>query len=223
MRTPFRLLPVSLVLIAMLSATVPADGQSPPAFKKKIDWPDLMFNVNVLGFAQLGPMAQLEINLTRGLYIYPEVRYTYAGWAAHELWSRGEDDFKFSPASFGAGMGVKNFMQMGKKNRALFYGVLGEFSYDKVWHNTGSNWEAEHKRTGIAAAANMGYRWWIGRYIFLHVGFYAGASFDLKNESLYITGSEIGTPERDEGGEYKVEPQSHFIGLFDLAFGWDMR
>ena len=192
-----------------LSLEYPATGI------KKPSWPAATFQFNPLGFAMLGPVFQFEFNATGGMFIVPSLRYGYAGWVSHQTWTRSESDSKYSPLAIGLGVGIRQFFQVQKRGRAIYVGGFAEYSYDQARHNIDTDWESEQVHHGISVLANVGYRHWFRRSFFLQLGVYAGPSFDLKNESVYITGPEEGYIEKDSKGIW-------FVPLIDFALGWNL-
>jgi hypothetical protein len=169
----------------------------------------------MLGLAQAGPTLQVDIHLVKGLYLVPSLRYNYLGYANHHLFTFFEDDSEYSPASFGAGLGIRHFFALQSKNRLVFAGLFGEYSHDKASYNLGSSWESERTRNAVNVLANIGYRWWFRKDFFLHLSAYGGLSFELVDESLYLLGAYKGDMEKDYKG-------TTFVGVIDLTFGWNL-
>jgi hypothetical protein len=180
-----------------------------------VSWPGTAIHFNLLGLAQAGPVVQLEINLVKGLYLVPGLRYSYLGYASGHLMTSGADDSEYSPASFGASLGIRQFFAMPKKNRLVFTGLFGEYSSDKATYNLDSQWESLRTRNAVNVMANVGYRWWFRKDFFLHIGVYGGLSFELLDESRYQIGAYKGDLETD----FKNTP---FVGMIDFSFGWNL-
>jgi hypothetical protein len=159
----------------------------------------------------------MDIHLHRGLYIVPTLRYNYAGLASHHLMtSYDSDSMRYSPAGFGAGLGVRHFFALQKKNQLVFVGLFGEYSSDRASYNLDeAQWESERNRQAVNVLANVGYRWWFKKGFFLHVAGYGGISFEMKDESRYLHGAYEGDLEKD----FKNAP---FVGLVDFSFGWNL-
>jgi len=180
-----------------------------------VSWPGTAIDFNLLGVAQAGPVIQLEILTVKGLYVVPSIRYSYLGYASRVLMTSLDSDSKYSPASFGGGIGIRQFFALQKKNRMVFVGLFGEYSNDKATYNLDSQWESERIRNAVNVMANVGYRWWFRKDFFLHVAIYGGLSIELKDESRYQLGAYKGDLEKD----YKNTP---FVGLIDFTFGWNL-
>jgi hypothetical protein len=183
-----------------------------------VSWPATTLSFNALGFAEAGPVIQMEINVHKGFYIVPSFRYNYLGYASHQLMTGFATDSTYSPGSFAAGLGVREFLGLQKKNRLVFFGIFGEYSIDKATYNgedAEGRFESERTRQAVNVVANVGYRWWFRKNFFLHMGIYGGLSFELKDESIYLNGALAGDLEND----FKNTP---FVGLIDLSIGWNL-
>lgn len=202
-----------------LSISIPSPGSLEGLYHEPrwVSWPGSAISFNLLGVAQAGPVLQMDIHLHRGLFLVPTVRYNYLGYASHHLMtSYDSDSMKYLPGSFGAGIGIRHFFALQKKNRLAFVGLLGEYSLDKAAYNLDeTTWESERTRQAINVLSNIGYRWWFRKAFFIQVGVYGGISFEIVDESRYLHGAYEGDLEKD----FKNAP---FVGIIDFSFGWNL-
>jgi len=201
---------------------LPGPGGSPNGGLYKqprwVSWPSASLSFNALGFAEAGPVVQLDIQLHKGLYLVPSLRYNYLGYASHMLMTGFAADSTYSPGSFGAGAGIRQFLGMQKKNQLVFVGLFGEYSLDKATYNgedAEGRFESERTRQAVNVVANVGYRWWFKQNFFVQLGIYGGLSFELKDESVYTQGALAGDLEHD----FKNTP---FVGVIDVSIGWNL-
>lgn len=194
----------------------PADNDGLYRQPRWVTWPAWSLHLNVLGFAETGPVMQAEIQLHEGLYLVPGVRYNYLGYASNNLMTSFDSASEYSPASYGLSLGVRQLLGMPRKNNLAFVGLFAEYSQDKAYYNMEpgiDRFESERIRQAVTVVANFGYRWWFRNGFFVHTGIYGGISFEIKDESRYMNGALAGDLEKD----FKNTP---FAGLIDLSVGW---
>jgi hypothetical protein len=216
MRNTASCLLIIAVILIFDQTSAQKSGRPGSSLKQKLKLPTTTLNINPVGLALYGPIIQMEFQVAPRLYVVPEFRYSYAGFASQYQWTNFEDDSKFSPASVALGVGVRAFIPVKSKKQLLYYGFFEEFIHEKGLHNMDSDYEYEQTRLALATYGNFGYRWNLGRTFYLNLGFLAGIAIDLKNQGLYSSGASEGL----EFGDYK---KNTFIGMFDIALGWNLE
>jgi hypothetical protein len=182
---------------------------------KGADLPAYTINFNLVGVAFYGPIIQMEFRVANRSYIVPWIRYSYAGVVSQYQWTNFEDFNKYDPSSFGIAVGYKTFIPGDVNRQLIYWGFFGEFIHEKGLHNTDEHNE-EYEQTRMAAAiyANVGYRWKSKRNFYISLGILPGFAYDLKNESIYTV---------SQGPVPGSSKQNRFIGMIDMAFGWNFE
>ena len=156
----------------------------------------------------------MEFKISNRGYLVPWIRYSYAGVVSQYNWTNFEDDAKFNPVSTAFALGYKKFIPGDENLQNLYWGVFGEFIYEKGLKDTyDAYYEYEQTRTAVAVYINVGYRWKSQRNFYWSLGILPGYAYDIKNEAIY-TGSE------GPKGDYK---NSSLTGMIDFSFGWNFE
>jgi len=140
-------------------------AEAPAGEVKPMSNVDILFNP--LGFLQFGPMVDLEIQTSRGLFFVVDLRWHGLGLLSHLI-----EETDLSVASTAAGVGLRYFFQSPSTPHAPYVGFLTEF---------GINWFLDGNSDGyIAFVLNPGYRWRFGKTA-INVGFVVGAGATVFN------------------------------------------
>jgi hypothetical protein len=183
--------------------------------RKDLQMPAFTMNFNLVGIALYGPIIQAEIKVADRLYVVPWLRYSYAGIASQYEWTNFESFNEYYPTSIALGLGVKAFIPVRSKQQMIYYGGFGEFIheqglYDKDVHN----YEYEQTRNAVAVYGNLGYRWNSKKNFYVDMGILPGFAFDIKNEATFTV---------SQGPVQGIKKESRFIGMLDMAFGWNLK
>ena len=140
-------------------AAAPAAGGHPlPAI-------DLV--INPLGLLQFGPIVDLELRATPGLYLLLHLRFHGLGVISHVM-----ESYTLSIPSFAGGTGLRYF----------FTPQTGSTGYLGFVVEVGHNWFTEgYEDTYITFVANGGYRWTFGSTM-MNLGAYLGAAQTVAND-----------------------------------------
>jgi hypothetical protein len=179
------------------------------------DLPVVTWNINPLGIALYGPIIQMEFKISDKCFIVPWIRYSYAGVVSTYQWTNFESDQKYDPTSIAFALGFKKFLPGDKSLQTIYYGFFAEYMHEYGLHDTQtSGYEYKQTRNAVAIYGNLGYRWHGKKNFFVSMGILPGFAYDLKNEGTYT----------DSGGPKPgVEKQNRFIGMLDVAFGWNVK
>lgn len=207
------LLIIAFVAICHQSYSQPSNRPG-SILKKKVELSGFTMNFNLIGVALYGPIIQAEFKLADRLYFVPWFRYCYAGLASQYEWTNFEDFNEYYPTSIALAVGLKAFIPVKSRRQMIYYGGFAEFIHEKGLHDTDvHNYEYEQTRMAVAIYGNLGYRWTSKRNFYVSMGILPGYAFDLKNEGTYVV---------SEGPKDGIEKGSRFIGMIDLAFGWNL-
>jgi hypothetical protein len=209
---------LTLSFLALLQPSLAQYGDSQRADSimrnKAANLPVWTLNINLFDIALYGPIIQMEFKVSNRGYLVPWIRYSYAGAVSQYNWTNFEDDAKMDPVSTAIGLGLKKFIPGDKNLEHIFWGVFGEFIYEKGLKDTYDDYyQYEQTRTAVALYLNVGYRWKSQRNFYWSLGVLPGYYYDLKNEAIY-TGSE------GPQGDYK---KSGITGMIDFSFGWNFE
>jgi hypothetical protein len=208
-----------LLIIALLILVIPSFSQVSERMdsiyrNKEANLPAWTFNVNLMDIALYGPIIEMEFKISNRGYLVPWLRYSYAGIVSIYNWTNFEDDAKFDPSSVALALGYKKFIPGDKNKQNIYWGIFGEFIYEKGMKNMDSDYEFEQTRTAAAAYLNVGYRWKSRRNFYLSLGILPGYYYDFKNEGIYS----------NSGGPYPEDFKNHnFTGMIDFSFGWNFE
>jgi len=213
-KTAICLLIFAFIGLTMLSYSQPSVS-SKSIFKKSANLPSFSMNFNLVGIALYGPIIKAEFKVADRLFVAPMIRYSYAGVVSTYEWTNFEDISEYYPSSIALGAGLKAFITVRTNKKYIYYGLFGEYIHEKGLHDTDEpNFEYEQTRTAVAVYGNLGYRMNSKRNFYLDLGILPGYAIDLKNEGTF-TGSQ--------GPVSTVEKKNRFIGMFDIAFGWNFE
>jgi hypothetical protein len=183
--------------------------------KKNLELPRFTMNFNLIGIALYGPVIQAEFKVSDRLYVVPWFRYCYAGIASQYEWTNFEDFNEYYPSSLAFAVGLKAFIPFQSRKQMIYYGGFGEFIHEKGLYDTDEhNYEYEQTRTAIAVYGNLGYRWKSNKKFYIDMGILPGFAFDIKNQGTFTV---------SEGPVQGIKKESRFIGMIDLAFGWNLK
>ncbi len=207
-----------LLLLVLLSLSHQSFSQpskkSGAIFKKSANLPAFTMNFNLVGIALYGPIIKAEFKVADRLFLAPMIRYSYAGVVSTYEWTNFEDISEYYPSSIAGGIGLKAFITVRTNKQYIYYGLFGEYIYEQGLHDTDEpNYEYEQTRTAVAVYGNLGYRWNSKRNFYLDLDILPGYAFDLKNEGIFT---------KSLGPVTTVEKKNRFIGMFDIAFGWNL-
>jgi hypothetical protein len=163
--------------------------------------------VNPLGFLQFGPIAQLEIPVSRDLSVLAHVRLHGLGLLSYLL-------FPDTPAfwSVAAGSGVRYFFRSGSSPNAPYLGALVEVGYNPYSANVGYSDEYAGSAVYMTFTANGGYRWRFNSFV-LEVGAYLGASPTLWSQYHYVSAPSV---------IYNGNLPVVFFGMAEVSVGWQL-
>jgi hypothetical protein len=179
--------------------------------------PIVAMSLNLAGFAMYGPVLQIDFKFKHPFCLTPWIRYSYAGALSTYQWTNFESDSEYDPTSLAVGLELKRFLVTSSRKTYIYYGGAAEFIHDKGLHNIDPdyNYEYEQIRYAIAAYANLGYRFKMGKAFFVNLGIMPGVAFDIKNKGYYTKGAS-------EGLEYDSFEKIKFIGMIECSLGWEV-
>jgi hypothetical protein len=134
--------------------------------------PRIAFHVNPAGYFLFGPMASLEVGLTKHLVLNGHVRLSGLGKMTEEtIYTDGEDiPYKMKGTAFGGGP-VYFF---GNKLSKPYAGIMFEYDNAEAGYAEGEVWEWFQNDKSMIVMVNAGYRLRFKWGLFVNFGVYGG-------------------------------------------------
>jgi hypothetical protein len=200
---------LAVAFIATILMTVAASNLS--AQQNVRPMAPLNLIINPLGFLQAGPIVDLEIQVSPGLYVLLHTRFHGLGLLSHLLEasgsSSGTEDIQFYSVAFGTGLRYL-FVSQNSRN-APYLGFIVEYGYNPYFDNT---YDYTGTSTYINLAANAGYRWRFDSFL-LEVGAYLGAAPTLTSEWYYNATPSV---------KYAGTKTTTFFAMVELSIGFEL-
>ncbi|MBD3393718.1 MAG: hypothetical protein GF418_16400 [Chitinivibrionales bacterium] len=193
-------------------------GTAEGASRPRMDMGKAAIYLNPLGALQFGPIVGFEIGVGANVFLDLHWRYAAASLIYSLILTEGYEHY-MSMGSMAVGGGARYFFPSSIPHR-IYFGFMGEFGWGATWGEDSYDadeydasspdaWEGEERQ--IVLIANPGFRWRLGRSLFLNLGLYAGAAIDVKDEIVYI--NQNNTTEDYRG--------AMFFGMIEFALGWE--
>jgi hypothetical protein len=214
-KTATYLLISALVVICQLSYSQESQKADSIYSERSAELPVITWNINPVGVLLYGPIIQMEFKISNKCYIVPWIRYSYAGLVSRYQWTNFESDQSYDPSSIAFAVGFKKFLPGDKSLETIYYGFFAEYSHEKGLHDTQtSGYEYEQTRDAVVIYGNLGYRWHGKKNFFVSMGILPGLAYNFKNDNIY---TESGGPKDVSVDKFR------FIGMLDVAFGWNIK
>jgi hypothetical protein len=130
-------------------------------------------SVNPLGFVQFGPLASLEVGVTKSLVVNAHVRFPSVGLLTYVMHEDDDGLDELSGIAFGAG----SVYFFGKQRSKPYAGVLLEYEMLEKLYAQDDPWEWEETNNTGVFVCNGGYRFRFKGGFFINTGAYLGAAF----------------------------------------------
>lgn len=165
--------------------------------------------VNPLGFAQFGPIVNVEIGVRPNSYLYLQLRLSALGVLTYVV---GEYE-EVSLSSIGIGGGLRYFVPSNDPGRWYVGGGI-EYYSESGKGDVGESYEWEGNYSYFIFGVNTGYRW---RFLgfFVNVGLMGGYAAGLSGEWHYTDVSYYDDGESDDAG-------SQPYGMLEVSIGWEI-
>lgn len=169
----------------------------------------IALSVNPLGFAQFGPMVNIEVGVTERLLVNAHVRFPTLGVLTYVVNYDDDGLDKLSGIAFGAG----SIYFFGEKRSKPYAGILLEYEKLEMIYAQDESWEWKNEDDNGIFILNGGYRFRFKGGFFINTGAYLGAA--LSSYKWYYTDPDYGQddPEAREGNE--VTP----FGMVEVTVG----
>ncbi len=156
-------------------------------------WPSISLSLNAAGFLVTGPIMQADFKIAKRTYIGAYYVYHHMGLFAGKL-IFDSDITSFSPKSMGAGINVKHYFKAGEQANSWYCGIYLGYSYNEATYHSGFPNEKVERVNDILLFGSGGYRWNIGKNLYILTGLQLGISYayDDKFYSSYTLNSETG-------------------------------
>jgi len=135
----------------------------------------IALSVNPLGFAQFGPMVNIEAGVTKSLLANAHVRFPTLGVLTYIVNYDDDGLDELSGISFGAG----SLYFFGERRSKPYVGILLEYEKLEKLYAKNESWEWKDDDNNGIFILNGGYRYRFKSGLFLNTGAYLGAALSL--------------------------------------------
>ena len=167
-------------------------------------------SVNPLGFAQFGPLVNLDIKIVKNLVLNGHIRFAPYGLLTRVMWQEDSSLDEFTGNAYGGGL----VYYFGDKNGKPYAGILFEVDENKQVYAKGKDWEWVQNGDGLTVVANGGYRFRFNSGFFMNVGAYAGI---YKNEWKWRSVHNY-NPNETSGSGTTITP----FGMVEFTLGFEL-
>lgn len=145
--------------------------------------PRIAVHVNPVGYFMFGPVASLEVGLTKHLVLNGHVRFSGLGKMTEETIYTDEEDIPYKLSGMAFGGGPVYFF--GKRLSKPYAGIMFEYDKAKAWYEEGELWEWYQDDKTMLFMVNAGYRLRFKFGLFINAGVYGGFG-SVKDHWEYI-------------------------------------
>jgi hypothetical protein len=237
MKTPFKLLSlrqagltVLLFVISGLlfaqtpkgpsSASLLLPGHEMQSGTEEQKWPFAHLGFNAGGLIVAGPMLEVDLRIAKKSYLGLYYVNHYLGLFAGTLVFEG-DPISFSPKSMGAGLYFKHYFLPNEKMNSLYAGLYLGYSYNEGTYHYGYPNEGVERLKDILLFASAGYRWNVGKRLYVLTGVQFGIAYTVKDEYFrtYSFDETTGTFIKKEYFVEDYNGRAYPYGLPEITIG----
>jgi hypothetical protein len=148
------------------------ENSSSVAQAEEYSVPRIAVHVNPVGYFLYGPVASLEVGLTKHLVLNGHVRFSGLGQMTKTQIYTDEEDIPYKLTGMAFGGGPVYFF--GKRLSKPYAGIMFEYDKAKAWYEEGQQWEWYQDDKTMLVMVNAGYRLRFKFGLFINFGVYGG-------------------------------------------------